>query len=65
LLLRYPLQHVRGHSDIAPGRKQDPGPFFEWQKFGQAALALSRGSKQNLFLSPKLEAIGRSALGRR
>ena len=25
-------QHLAGHSDIAPGRKTDPGPFFEWQK---------------------------------
>ena len=26
------LQHLAGHSDIAPGRKTDPGPFFDWQK---------------------------------
>ena len=34
----YPeISHDRivGHSDIAPGRKTDPGPHFNWQKFKQ------------------------------
>jgi len=26
-------QRIVGHSDIAPGRKTDPGPFFDWQYY--------------------------------
>lgn len=29
----YPLlssDKIKGHSDISPGRKTDPGPFFDW-----------------------------------
>ena len=32
LRARHPLRDIAAHSDIAPGRKTDPGPRFDWPR---------------------------------
>lgn len=32
---RYPLRYLAGHEHVAPGRKQDPGPGFDWHKLAE------------------------------
>lgn len=38
LMARYPIRGIAGHAEIAPGRKTDPGPSFDWARF-RAAIA--------------------------
>lgn len=43
LLQAYPaitLDRIVGHSEIAPGRKTDPGEAFDWQRYKQAVKNL-------------------------
>jgi AmpD protein len=34
--LRYDIRHIAGHEHIAPGRKIDPGPGFDWAHLQQS-----------------------------
>ena len=36
----YPLRGIAGHCHIAPGRKTDPGPYFDWLRFLTSLCAL-------------------------
>lgn len=41
LLLTYPTltpARITGHEHIAPGRKSDPGPAFDWQRYLQSLV---------------------------
>lgn len=44
---KYPIRAVTGHSEIAPGRKTDPGPYFDWTRIkGQSGTVFHELSEK-------------------
>lgn len=51
-----PKERVVGHADIAPGRKQDPGPLFPWKRLADEGLARWYDEARAAALRPRYEA---------
>lgn len=52
-------QNVIAHSDMAPDRKEDPGPRFDWPRLARQGLAVwPEGFGDDLPLAQSLDAIG-------
>jgi N-acetyl-anhydromuramoyl-L-alanine amidase len=49
LLAAYPslsADHIVGHSDVAPGRKTDPWPTFDWERLKALLRSHGRGERR-------------------
>ena len=51
LQARYPIRDIAGHSDVAPGRKTDPGLHFDWARY--RALLKNKAEPQRTRRTPR------------
>ena len=52
---KIPPDRVLGHSDIAPGRKVDPGPLFPWKRLADEGLVRWPDAARAAALRPQYE----------
>ncbi len=39
IIQRHPIKSILGHEHVAPGRKVDPGPLFDWARYRSSVEA--------------------------
>ncbi len=48
IMARHKIEHVLGHSDVAPNRKQDPGELFPWRALAKAGIGVWPAQSDNV-----------------
>ena len=59
---RFPIEGITGHSEIAPGRKTDPGPYFAWGRLRRCLDAKGHADAATLIEPKGLEEVAAEAL---